>query len=137
MSEQYLQALSDETLAWEELEGLLRQQCQSIIRREADRVSELQEPLRERVRLALLARDETARLRPEQSLPEGDALTQQLQRARQRAQDALRLNRELLVDVCSYVEMIREVVAPQALPPRYGSLRLENSPQISTEARVA
>lgn len=137
MSEQYLQALRDEVSAWEELESLLRQQCMGIIRREADRVSDRQEPLREHVRLALLARDETARLRPEARLPEADQLGAQLQRARQRAQDALRLNRELLVDVCSYLEMIRDVVAPQALPPRYGNLRLESSPQISTEARVA
>jgi len=137
MTESFEEALRQEVLAWQHLEIVARQQCQAVVRREAQGLDDLREGLQEAVRLALLTRHESLRLRP----PEIDAaqteLVGQADEAQTRARQAIRLNLELLRDTCSYLEMIRGVVHPEAVPARYGRRRPAPAVPTAAHERVA
>jgi hypothetical protein len=137
MTEAYLAALQRETVIWREVETLVREQRNAIIRRDAAVVWDSQEELRETIRRALLAHEETRACQPEARPSEAMATERQAQQAQREARDALRLNHELLKDICSYLDMILEALVPQPLPPAYGPTRLPRPEYGATGSRVA
>jgi len=118
--EVYATALRQEAQAWQELEKALRQQRLAIVKRENQRVYEWQERLNELVQRALVAYHHTCQCRVQTFSEEIQDAEAEVSRARQEVRRALRLNQELLRDVCSYLQMVRDILRPQALPEHYG-----------------
>ncbi len=123
MHETYELLLGQEIAAWEALEALARQQRQAIVTRQAQRVDDLRADLRERLRLALLAHQQTLQARPSPVEDRHAVAEAAVDRAQEAARDAIRFNLELLRDTCSYLEMMRCAVAPDGAPAAYGQGR--------------
>jgi hypothetical protein len=134
VSEAYLEALREEISAWEELEATLRVQRQAIIGRDSAGVWECQERLREGLREVIVACQNTAR----QKTPLTDGPAQETERGAQglrlQVRNSIRLNNDLLRDICTYLEMIREVAFPHTLPPTYSHPRVVRSLPHSTNS---
>lgn len=119
MSDHYLAALWQEISAWKQVEKALLEQRQALLHRRSQELWEVQDRLSERLRQAVICRNQTLRCKPRSSRSEVAAIEEQAERMHRQVHDAVRLNHELLKDVCTYFEMIREVVFPQTLPPTY------------------
>ena len=137
MSEAYLTALQQEIAAWQDVEAVVRDQRAAIVRRQGEAVWDSQETLREGLRLALLAHERTRGCRPATELTQAADFERQAQQAQRQVRDAVRLNHELLKDICSYLDMIREALLPQPLPAAYGPARLSRADFGATSSRVA
>lgn len=120
MSEAYVKALWQEVAAWQELDAIVHVQRKAIINRDSGQVWDCQERLRELLRQAIVACQETVRLRCPVGDDQGLEAERKAATMRLEVRDAIRLNNDLLRDICSYLEMIREVAFPQTLPPTYG-----------------
>ena len=140
MREAYLVALWKEMGVWREVEAALREQRTAIVKRQAEAIWDSQDVLEELLRQAALCRGESHRLRPEEVDRDTGRVERQAANVRQEVREALRLNHELLKDICCYLEMVREVVFPQTLPPTYQhprkKLAVSSSANI-TGARIA
>ena len=119
MSDQYLAALWQEIAAWQRVAEALSEQRQAILHRKSQQLWEVQERLQEALRLAVIARNETLRRRPPERGPEVATIEEQVARMHLQVRDGVRLNHELLKDICTYLEMIREVVFPHTLAGTY------------------
>jgi hypothetical protein len=115
----YLAALWREMTAWREVETALQEQRSVIIQRQAQAIWASQDRLGELLQQAAACHGEAGGLKPETPDEETEGVIQQARRVRQNVHEALRLNHELLRDLCSYLDMMREVVYPQTLPPTY------------------
>lgn len=124
MSERYVKALWDEIAAWQELDAVLHVQRKAIINRDSDQVWDCQERLREHLRQAIVACQETVRLKTPVQDPPGQEAERKAQVMRLQVRDGIRLNNDLLRDICSYLDMIREVAFPHTLPPTYSNPRV-------------
>jgi hypothetical protein len=126
--------LRQEIKAWESLEATLRVQRQAIIGRDSAGVWECQETLREGLRMVIVACQNTAH----QKTPLTDASAQEIERRAQglrlQVRNDIRLNNDLLRDICTYLEMIREVAFPHTLPPTYSHPRVVRSLQHSSSS---
>lgn len=129
--------LAQELAAWQTLEALAREQRQAIITRSAPRVDELRGELREKLRLALLAHQQTEQAQPEMPAPSAAPLVREVQEAQVSARDALRFNLELLREVCSYLEMLRSATHPGELSVGYGQDRRPRVVAATSMRRVA
>jgi hypothetical protein len=119
MNQEYLAALWQEMAAWRELEAGLRDQRRAIISRDVDGVWQSQERLQELVRQAGTCRVQAHQLRPAEVDMPTRAVKEEAGAVRQQVRQAMALNFELLRDVCSYLEMVREVAFPHTVPPTY------------------
>lgn len=141
--EMYATALRQEAKAWQELEKALREQRLAIVKRENQRVYELQERLNELVQQALVAYHQTCQYREisQSGTPasgeEVRSAEAEVSRARQEARRALRLNQELLRDVCCYLQMVRDILRPRALPEHYGPKHLPRWEEPPEKSKVA
>lgn len=124
MSERYVKALWDEIVTWQELDAVLHVQRTALINRDSDQVWECQERLREHLRQTIVACQETVRLKTPLQDPAGLEAERKAQAMRLQVRDAIRLNNELLRDICTYLEMIRDVALPHTLPPTYSNPRV-------------
>lgn len=125
MNEPYLAALWQEISAWKQVEVALTDQRQAVLARDANQLWGLQDRLQELLRQASLSRNESLGHRRQVTggaalPPDVTEIEQQAHQMHLRVHDAIRLNHELLKDICTYLEMIREVVFPHTLPPTYG-----------------
>lgn len=123
MSEVYVRALWQEIAAWQDLDAVLHVQRKAIINRDSGQVWDCQERLRELLRQAIIACQESTRVKTEVSDQQGVEAERKASVMRIQVRDAIRLNNDLLRDICSYLEMIREVAFPQTLSPTYGNPR--------------
>jgi hypothetical protein len=135
--ERYEDVLQREIGLWQELEALARQQRQAVIQRRAQDLDDLRGDLREQLRLALMAHQQSLKLKPPAANPEQLELSAQADRAQLQARDAIRLNLELLRDTCSYLEMIRSVITTETVPARYGRAQAPRPLASSAHSRVA
>lgn len=119
MNQEYLAALWQEMAAWRELEAGLRDQRRAIISRDVDGVWQSQERLQELLRQAATCRMQAHQLRPAKVDMPTQAIEDEAGAVRQQVRQAMALNFELLRDVCSYLEMVREVAFPHTVPPTY------------------
>lgn len=136
MSEAYVKALCDELASWQELDALVHVQRKAIINRDSGQVWECQERLRERLREVMLACQESTRLRTELSGAEAET-EQKVKALRRQVRDGIGLNNDLLRDICSYLEMVREVAFPQTVPLTYGRSRQATKGRSITGTKVA
>ncbi len=138
MSE-YLTALSEETRAWKTMQELLLSQRMAIIQRRGEVIWELQDQLHEAIHTAARCVAHSRTVRPIDVSPEERAAELETKRVQEEAGQSLRLNHELLNDMCTYLQMLREVIAPRAVdtytPPRQRSG--ENNQEIITGSRIA
>jgi len=135
--EPYELMLAQETAAWEAVTALARDQRQAIVMREAQRVDALRGDLRDTLRLALLAHEQTLQARPAPPTGEFRGQEEATQRAQLSARDALRFNLELLREACSYLEMLRSATAPHETPVGYGPDRRPRVVAVATARKVA
>lgn len=119
-----MKALWNEIGAWQELDAVLHVQRKALINRDSDQVWECQERLREHLRQAITASQETMQFKQPTEDPEGLTVERKAQAMRVQVRDAIRLNNELLRDICSYLEMIRDVALPHVAPPTYCNPRV-------------
>jgi hypothetical protein len=119
VSEPYVTALWDEIGAWSDLRQALREQRTAIVHRQIEAVWASQDRLQELLRQVATLQGRGRQLRPPEPDPAIRDLELQVSTLRREVRDVLRLNHELLRDICSYLEMMREVVFPQTLPPTY------------------
>lgn len=124
MSERYVKALWDEIAAWQELDAVLHVQRKAIINRDSDQVWDCQERLRDHLRQTIVACQETTCTKTALQDPQGLEVERKAQAQRLQVRDSIRLNNDLLRDICSYLEMIREVAYPHTLPPTYSNPRI-------------
>ena len=140
MSQAYLTTLWREVGAWRDVEAALREQRTAIVKRQVESIWDTQDLLQDLLRQAACCRAETHKLRPAEVDPDTAQVEQQATQVRLQVRDALSLNHELLKDICCYLEMVREVVFPQTLPPTYGNPRRGrvSDPSVTiTRARTA
>ena len=137
VTDRYEEALTQEIATWQDLEALARRQRQAVVHRRAQDLDDLRGDLREQLRLALMAHQQSLKLKPRQAQPRQAERAQQADAAQLQARDAIRLNLELLRDTCSYLEMIRGVVTTEAVPARYGRLRAARAVASSPHSKVA
>jgi hypothetical protein len=104
MQEAYLLMLEQETVAWRALEDAARRQRQGILAGQAQTVEKTRTRLRDCLRLALLAHQQTLRARPHWGDPALGEREQEVDRAQTRAQQALQVNIELMRDTCRVME---------------------------------
>ncbi|NPV48495.1 MAG: hypothetical protein HPY69_16265 [Armatimonadetes bacterium] len=123
MPDPYATLLWDELGAWHELQEAVRVQRAAIVQRRLDAVWTTQDALQDLLgRLAVLQerQRETRPLEPDGELR---ALEHRVGALRRQAREGLRLNHELLRDICSYLDMMREVVLLPRQCPTYGDPR--------------
>jgi hypothetical protein len=129
VTEVYVRALWQEIAAWQELDAVLHVQRKAIINRDSGQVWDCQERLRELLRQAIVACQDTARVKVDVTDEQGVEAERKAGIMRVQVRDAIRLNNDLLRDICSYLEMVREVAFPQTLPPTYANPRLSRNGQ--------
>lgn len=137
MLEQYREALELEAGAWRALEVVARQQRQAIVFRQAGEVDTLRAELEAQLRLTLIAHHQSGRSRPQEAEALAVDWEQRVRRAQREAREALSLNRELLRDTCSYLEMIRCVTRPETAPVAYGPEHARRSRPTAAQSKVA
>ncbi|MGE5530701.1 MAG: hypothetical protein ACM3VW_01120 [Bacteroidota bacterium] len=137
MLEAYREALEAEAGAWKALEALARRQRQAIIYRQVNEVDELRRELEEQLRLTLLAHQASRQSQPQHGEVIDTEWEQRVQRAQLAAREALRLNRELLRDACSYLEMLHGITAREADAAAYGPTRARCRVASSAQSKVA
>ena len=125
MSQEYLAALWEETSAWRDVDEAIQEQRSAIINRQAEAIWESQDRLQELLRRAAVCRNSSSGLRPGEVDGETEAIEAMVVNVRRQVRDALRLNHELLRDLCHYLDMIREVAFAHTLPPTYTDPRHE------------
>lgn len=137
MYEIYREALEAEAAAWKTLELMARRQRQAIIYRQVSEVDDLRRELEEQLRLTLLAHHDAQQAQPERPQSIDIEWEQRVQRAQLEAREALRLNRELLRDACSYLEMLHGVIVREPEPAAYGPAHARRKAPASAQSKVA
>jgi hypothetical protein len=137
MLETYREALETEASAWNALEDVARRQRQAIIYRQLGEVDELRRELEEQLRRTLLAHQQSQQSQPEQAEAIEIEWEQRVERAQFAARDGLRLNRELLRDACSYLEMLHGLTVQELEPTAYGPAHARRQLSASAQSKVA
>lgn len=119
VNDEYLATLRQELAVWRKVAASLRSQRQAIVQRQAQRVWDSQDEIHDLLYQVAAAHAETARRKPQVVGQEAEVLEQQLRQTQQATQDEIRLNHELLRDICSYLDMIREVLLPEVNSATY------------------
>lgn len=99
-------------------------------------MNDLREPLQAQLGAALAARQRSFECRDSRPEEQQAALQRDVDDALQGAHDAIRLNLELLRDVCSYLQMLRSAIVCESTPEGYGQGRPARA-AISRQSRVA
>lgn len=141
-SEAYLTTLWDEIAAWQQLDAVLDLQRKAIINRDSPRVAEYQERVRELLRDVIAACQQTMRHKARLLDESGIEVERRAQAMRLQVRDAVRLNNDLLRDVCSYIEAIRKTPLPRqpsglSMAPRVVGAILRRATHPNSNRRVA
>lgn len=115
--------LWDEISAWNDLQQAVRDQRSAIVQRELDAVWAVQDRLQELLGRVAALQEQSSQLRPALLSAAVQELERHLGGLRRQARDGLRLNQELLRDICSYLDMMREVVLPPVARCTYSDPR--------------
>jgi hypothetical protein len=134
--------LRDEIAAWQQLDAVLDVQRKAIINRDSPRVAECQERVRELLRDVIAACQQTMRHKSRLLDENGMEVERRAQAMRLQVRDAVRLNNDLLRDVCSYIEAINKTPLPRqpsalSMAPRVVGAILHRATHPQQDRRVA
>jgi hypothetical protein len=141
-TEAYVSALWDEIEAWQQLDAVLALQRKAIINRESAQVGNCQERVRGLLRDVMAACQQTMRRKAPLTDERGLETERRAQAMRLQVRDAVRLNNDLLRDVCSYLEALSKTLRPRQMSgnvmgPRVVGTLLHRAARPHSERRVA
>lgn len=123
MPDAYATLLWEELGAWHDLQTTVRAQRNAIVQRQLEAVWTTQETLQGLLGRLLELQERQRQIRPPEPDQELRALEHRLATLRSQARQGLRLNHELLCDICSYLDMLREIVLLPRQGPTYDDPR--------------
>jgi len=115
----YLTATQHEADTWRKLAACVRQQRDAILRRQVDAVWASQDLLQHHLQQVAAASEAAAALRAGRTPGGATEVEHQITDLRLETRRGLQLNHELLQDICSYLDMMREVILPTEASATY------------------